>query len=156
MAQLTPRFSSNRAVREYTEQHYLTAASSYLERSAEQGAIGVHLVNWQRDLDMKWGALRFGEMQLEMTDQLHIFEIQVYLNDLDPDAVCVELYADGINGAPPECVGMTRARQLVGAGFAYRAEVSAQRPATDYTARLVPYHAGVAIPLESARILWQR
>ena len=156
MAQLTPRFSSNRAVREYTEQHYLPAASAYLERAADQGAMGVNMVDWQRDLDLKWNALRFGEMKFETVDNLHIFEIQVYLNDLEPDAVCVELYANGINGALPECVRMTRARQLVGAGFAYRAEVSAQRPASDYTARLIPYHAGVAIPLESVRILWQR
>ena len=41
MARLTPRFSSNRAVREYTEQHYLPAASAYLERAADKGEIGV-------------------------------------------------------------------------------------------------------------------
>jgi glucan phosphorylase len=29
MARLTPRFSADRAVREYTEQHYLPAASAY-------------------------------------------------------------------------------------------------------------------------------
>ena len=27
-----------------------------------------------------------------------MFEVQVYLNDLDPNAVRVELYADGVNG----------------------------------------------------------
>ncbi len=32
MAQLTPRFSADRTVREYTEQHYLPAAKSFLER----------------------------------------------------------------------------------------------------------------------------
>jgi starch phosphorylase len=30
------------------------------------------------------------------------------------------------------------------------------RPARDYTARVIPQRSGVAIPLESARILWQR
>jgi len=34
--------------------------------------------------------------------------------------------------------------------------VPAARPATDYTARLIPHGDGVAIPLEEARILWQR
>ena len=38
MAQLTPRFSASRTVREYTEQHYLPAASAYLERAADKGA----------------------------------------------------------------------------------------------------------------------
>ena len=30
------------------------------------------------------------------------------------------------------------------------------RPATDYTARVIPNCNGVAIPLEDPRILWQR
>jgi glycogen phosphorylase len=34
MASLTPRFSADRAVREYTEQHYLPAAAAYRERAA--------------------------------------------------------------------------------------------------------------------------
>ncbi len=51
-----------------------------------------------------------------------------------------------------------RVRQLVGAtnGYAYRARVPAARPATDYTARLIPHRDGVAVPLEDAHILWQR
>jgi starch phosphorylase len=34
--------------------------------------------------------------------------------------------------------------------------VSASRKATDYTARIIPHYNGVSIPLEDARILWQR
>jgi starch phosphorylase len=33
--------------------------------------------------------------------------------------------------------------------------VSAARPASDYTVRLIPSYTGVAVPLESLRILWQ-
>ena len=40
MAQLTPRFSADRTVREYTEQHYLPAATAYLERAANKGFEG--------------------------------------------------------------------------------------------------------------------
>lgn len=158
MAQLTPRFSTNRAVREYTEQHYLPAASAYRERSADKGQFGVETLDWRHALDQKWGVLRFGEMKLETDDNQHRFEVQMYLDDLDPEAVRVELYADGVNGALPERVEMKRVRQLVGAlnGYAYRAEVSAVRPATDYTARLIPHRDGVSIPLEAPRILWQR
>ncbi len=158
MAQLTPRFSTSRTVREYTEQHYLPAASAYLERAAGKGEIGAELVDWRHMLDQHWSALRFGEVKIESDDKQHGFEVQMYLDELDPDAVRVELYADGIDGAAPERVEMKRVRQLVGAtnGYAYHAEVSATRPATDYTARLLPYRDGVAVPLEAARILWQR
>ena len=37
MASLTPRFSADRAVREYTEQHYLPGAAAYRERAAGKG-----------------------------------------------------------------------------------------------------------------------
>ncbi|HUX32214.1 MAG TPA: DUF3417 domain-containing protein, partial [Thiobacillus sp.] len=158
MAQLTPRFSTNRAVCEYTEQHYLPAATAYRKRAANQGAIGAELVDWQHALAQKWAALRFGEIKLETADEQHVFEIQVYLDDLDPEAVRVELYADGIAGVAPERIEMQRVRQLVGAasGYAYRTEIPAARPATDYTARIIPYHDGAAVPLEAAYILWQR
>ena len=158
MARLTSRFSANRAVCDYTEQHYLPAASAYLERVAERGAMGVELVNWRQALGQKWATLRFGEVKVESGTEQHVFEAQVYLDDLDPESVRVELYANGVDGAAPERVEMARARQLVGAtnGYAYRAQVPAARPATDYTARLIPHRDGVAIPLEDARILWQR
>jgi starch phosphorylase len=42
-----------------------------------------------------------------------------------------------------------------GHAWAYGAQVPASRPARDYTARVVPSHAGVAVPLETPYILWQ-
>jgi hypothetical protein len=65
MAQLTPRFSADRTVREYTERHYLPAAAAYHERAADKGAIGQQVVNWQHTLEQKWAALRFGEVKVE-------------------------------------------------------------------------------------------
>ena len=158
MAQLTPRFSTNRAVCEYTEQHYLPAASAYLARAADKGAKGVDLVSWRHDLEQKWATLRFGELNLATEGEQHVFEIQLYLDDLDPESVQVELFAYGANGTDMDILAMKRVRQLVGAtnGYAYRAEVSADRPATDYTARVIPHREGVAVPLEDAHILWQR
>ncbi|OGQ97735.1 MAG: alpha-glucan phosphorylase [Deltaproteobacteria bacterium RIFOXYD12_FULL_57_12] len=158
MARLTPRFCANRAVHEYTEQQYLPAASAYLARAADKGAIGVAMVEWRQALEQKWPALRFGEVRIETHDEQHLFEVQMYLDDLDPESVRVELYADGVDGAAPERVEMKQVRQLMGAinGYAYNASVPGARPASDYTARVIPRYDGVAIPLEEARILWQR
>jgi starch phosphorylase len=158
MAQLTPRFSATRTVREYTEQRYLPAARAYVERAAAKGAIGREIVDWQHRLGRQWATLHFGEVKIETNGKQHVFEIQVYLNNLDPEAVRVELYADGINGDAPVRQEMKRVRQPTGApgGTVYSATVSAARPSTDYTARIIPYCDGVATPLEDARILWQR
>ena len=158
MASLTPRFSADRVVREYTEQHYLPAATTYRERAADKGAVGRRVADWQQALEREWPALRFGEVKIERDGERHAFEVQVYLNDLDPNAVRVELYADGVNGQGPVRQEMTRVRQLEGEarGYAYSGRVPATRPATDYTARVTPQHSGVAVPLEATRILWQR
>jgi starch phosphorylase len=41
-------------------------------------------------------------------------------------------------------------------GYVYIVAVSAARAAKDCTARVIPHYDGVVIPLEDARILWQR
>ena len=158
MAQLTPRFSANRTVHEYTEQHYLPAASAYRERAADNGAMGRQVVDWRQALEHKWTAVRFGEMKVETKDEQHVYEVHVYFHDLDPKAVRVELYADGVMGGAPERQEMKCVRKPDGAsgGCVYRAAVSAARPPSDYTARVVPYLNGVSVPLEDAHILWQR
>ena len=158
MASLTPRFSANRAVGEYTEQHYLPAAAAYRERAADKGAAGRNIVNWEHTLKEKWGTLRFGEVKVQTNAAQHIFEAEVFLNGLDPNCARVELYANGINGSRPIQQEMTSVRPLAGAdhGFVYVAQVPATRPVTDYTARVIPHCDGVAIPLENERILWQR
>jgi starch phosphorylase len=158
MARLTPRFSAERTVREYTETRYLPAAAAYAARAADNGAVGRQLVDWRGGLDRKWAAVHFDGVSVETRDAGHTFEVRVCLNDLDPEAVRVQLYADGIDGAAPTVADMSRIRRADGASsvYVYGARVPAARPATAYTARLVPHHAGVSVPLEDARIRWER
>ena len=94
-------------------------------------------------------------MKVETRGEQHVFEIEVSLNDLDPQAVRVELYADGVMGSAPMRQEMKRIRGASGT-YAYSAAVSAGRPPTDYTARVIPHYDGVAVPLEVGTILWQR
>ncbi|MGA7607881.1 MAG: alpha-glucan family phosphorylase [Anaerolineales bacterium] len=158
MARLTTQFSANRAVREYTEAHYIPAATAFRERAADKGAVGAQMVDWEQTLKQKWATLRFVEVKVETKDGQHIFDVQVYLNDLDPKAVRVELFADGVNGSDPVRQEMNLIKQLEGmaGGYVYGAQISATRMATDYTARMTPSFAGVAVPLEDTHILWQK
>ena len=158
MARLTPRFSADRSVREYTEQCYLPAAAAYRERAADQGAVAKRIVNWHQAMKLHWAMLRFGQMKIETRGEYHLFEVEVYLNDVDPQAVQVELYADGLANSSPVRQEMTRIRELTGAsrGYVYSAAVPAARSTADYSARVTPHFDGVAIPLEEARILWLR
>jgi starch phosphorylase len=155
MARLTPQFSSNRTVREYTERHYLPAAAAYRARAADGGAAGAALVAWRRAVEQGWAGLHFGESVVRTEGIHHKFEIEVFLHDLDPEAVRVELYADGIAGGDAVRQEMRRGRPLAG-GWVYVATVAADRPATDFTARILPWREGLTVPLEETHILWQR
>jgi starch phosphorylase len=155
MARLTPTFSADRAVREYTEQHYLPASVAYRERAKNKGAAGKQVIDWQQDLEQKWGRVRFGAMRAETKDGEHVFKVELCLGDIDPNAVRVELFTDGDPATSLEMNLITQPADTV-SGHIYGANVPATRPATDYTARLIPHRDGVALPLEVANILWQR
>jgi starch phosphorylase len=158
MARLTPRFSTNRVVREYTDTFYVPAAASYRARSADKGALGTQLVGWKRDLAQYWSDARFGAVRPATRGTRHHLSVEVYLGRLDPEAVRVELYAEAANGGDPERHAMVRGRKLDGPGRGYEYEVSipAIRATGDYTPRLLPYHPAAAVPLEAPEILWQR
>ena len=158
MARLTPRFSANRAVREYTETYYLPAASRYRRRAVSKGALGAEVRAWQRTLGQHWHEARFGSVRVETEADGHRFHVEVHLGRLDPDAVRVELHADAVDGQEAVSLAMRRGRMLDESadGSEYRATVPASRPIDDYRIRLVPHHADATIPLEASEILWQR
>jgi len=156
MARLTPTFSTNRAVREYTDEYYVPAADAFRERTKNRGALAADLVAWHAELAKHWPALRFGSATVQQQGAHYLFQVQVFLSDMNPDAVRVELYAEAQKDAAPMTLPMDRGEGLVGAagGFTYTAIIATNRRAADYTPRLVPLHAGALVPLEAAFILW--
>jgi starch phosphorylase len=157
MARLTPRFSANRAVREYTQRHYLPAATAYRERAADNGAHGRKIADWQRAIDQKWDSLRFGSVRVNARSNGHQIEVELFLNGMDPNAVRVQLYANPVGDAD-SVSEMTRAGTAPDASRpdVYHATISSARAIGDYTARVLPAHVDVSVPLECARIAWQR
>ena len=86
-------------------------------------------------LEQNWGKLGFGELKIETGKDQHLFEIQVYLNNLDRQAIKVELYS----------AAMTKEMEYQGQipnsqnGHIYRVEVPAAHPASSFTPRIIPY-----------------
>lgn len=158
MAKLTLEFSANRTVRQYTEEYYLPAAAEFVRRSADKGALAAGIVRWKRDLAAKWHGVRFARVDVTSDAQHHQFEAQVHLGGVEPSAVQVEIFADAADGGIP----FRQAMEHVGTPakdtgeHLYRAAVPAGRPASDYTARVIPRYEGVCVPLEAPWIVWQR
>ena len=158
MARLTPEFSASRAIREYTESHYLPAASGYHQRAEEDSALGVDLLNWHQDIAQHWNTLRFGTLDIETHDGRHIFQVQVFVGDLKADEVRVELYANPVDGGGSTLEAMTACKSCENAAGVqtYSVQIAADRPTSDYTPRIVPHHVNGSVPLETPQILWQR
>jgi glycogen phosphorylase len=159
MARLTPTFSANRTVREYTEEHYLAAAAGYAERAAQGGKLGAELFKWQTDIARSWKDVRFGWLKVETRDGMLLFRVQVHLGGLDPSAVRVELFADGQGGGEPFKQQMDRSEPCAGGPantHVYSALIPAVRPADHFTPRIVPYHPRAFVPLEINQIVWQK
>ena len=87
MARLTPTFSTNRAVRQYTDEHYLSAATAFRLRAENRGSLGADLVAWKAELAKHWSALRFGSATVQQQGEQYVFQVQVFLDALNPDAV---------------------------------------------------------------------
>jgi starch phosphorylase len=156
MARLTPQYSANRAVREYTEQHYIPAASGYAARAAQGGKLGGEVEAWRENIARDWNHVGFGAVNVQSGNGAHHFEVQAYFGNLNADSVRVELFANGLNGAAPVLTAMARGDQLPSNGFVYSARVPDNRPASDFTTRAVPHHLGASVPLEANQILWQK
>ena len=156
MATLAPQFSSNRMVRDYVEQVYLPAAQAYRDRVANGGAHAGALRAWESELRQHWDHMHLGRPAVTLAGDAWQFDIQVYLGDVDPEAIAVEIYADPGVAGDPVTVPMQRTTPLIGAtrGYLYRALVSARRPARDYTVRVVPVHPQARVPIELPLILW--
>ncbi len=159
MARLAPRFSTNRMIREYVEQLYLPAARACRARGERGAALARQLAAFAARIDRSWGQVRFGEVRVGAVEGGWRFEAEVHSGELSPDSLRVELYAEPAGGGgEPLRFQMDRGEAIAGApnGHVYRARVPTGRPPSDYTARALPFHPEVRVPVEERHILWQR
>jgi starch phosphorylase len=156
LSRLTPRFSSNRMLAEYLERLYLPAAGNFRRRTADDMRVARELRQCLRELRGHWTAIHWGNLDVETTGDRHVFRVQVYLGEIPAESVTVELYAEPRPGSAPERHAMRRDHALSGAagGYRYVAEVATDRPAAEYTPRVVPAHAEAMVPIEAPQIRW--
>ncbi|MEO5561905.1 MAG: alpha-glucan family phosphorylase, partial [Chitinophagaceae bacterium] len=158
MAELTPRFSTNRTIKEYTEQYYLPAADAYKKRSAANGEAGTQIINRKHALRENWEKINLGAVQIDKAEHGYTFHIPVFMQGFSQDEVKVELYANGINGSKPVRIKMEPVSpQNDGQEeYLYHANVDETRDVSNYTVRMIPNYEGISVPLEDNLILWQR
>ncbi len=157
MSVLTPEFGSTRMLRQYVDT-WLPQAEILRARLDKNCALAKSLRDWSRALERHWHDLHIGQPAVARAGENSRFTVPVFLGEIPPDAVAVELFAEADNGAGAEIAALHREQPIPGTlnGFVFAGEVPAARAAGDYTVRIVPAHAGTHVPAELPLILWQR
>jgi glycogen phosphorylase len=158
MAMLAPTYSSSRMARDYVEQYYLGAAAEFRRRTADQGQAARTMRSWELRLRRYWSGLHVGELTLSRDDRVWHFSVPVYLADILPEDVEVQLYADKHEAEAPFVGELSRGEPIIGAanGHLYTGTAPGTRPAEEYTVRIIPCHPGVRVPAELPLIIWQK
>jgi glycogen phosphorylase len=153
MAQLAPVYSSGRMARDYVEQYYLPGAAELRRRIADASARALGMRQWELRLKKHWTDLRITAPTISRDGCGWLFSVTVELGQIAPKDVAVQLYAEPCDGGAP-FVGELFCTAS-GASRVYTGAAPADRPARDYTVRIVPRHPGAAVPAELSLILWQ-
>jgi starch phosphorylase len=155
---LTPAFASTRMFRDYVERAYLPLAALYRERSAKGCAEAREARAWADTLTRRWTGLHIERPTVSSTQERWRVSVPVFLGEISPSSVQVQLFADVREDRPAEAVVLHQEQSIPGAmnGFIYAGEVPARRPAEDYTVRVIPHREGVQVPAELALVAWQR
>lgn len=158
MSTLTPAFSSTRMMQEYVENAYLPLAQAMRERAKHSFANAKAMNDWARSLHERWPTLHIANPTISQNDTGWRFIVPVYMGEVSPSTVRVELFADARDELPPEIIVLHQEHDIPGTAnsYIYAGIVETSRPADDYTVRAVSYHPDAVLPTELPLIAWQR
>ncbi len=157
MARLTPQFSATRMLHEYVSGSYLPAARAYAQRAADGGKPAAELLEWNDGVNQHWNHVRLGQVRCQVEGDQQRVSVECWLDDMPENGAKVELYAESGLGSSPAIFELNDASALPGAvnGFVFSGLIPSDRPASDYTVRVVPHHPAAFVPIENQNILWE-
>ena len=110
------------------------------------------------NLEQHWIDIRFGEITETGGNGRFILSVPVFLGEIAPEDVHVELYANPEHANAAFVQQMMPVEPIAGLvnAFIYRTTVETVRPAWNFTPRVVPFHPDARLPIELPLIAWQR
>ena len=166
MKKLSPAFSTNRMIWEYSERFYLPAAEQFAKLTASGMERARRLADWKRKVVKGWGEVRVETVQARRNAVHRVgetFEINaaVRLGPIDPGDLCVEIYYGALS-ARREIVGgravqmQLESPQPDGPGvYRYVGMVPCDSSGLHgFTVRVVPYHPDATGFLSTGLIAW--
>jgi starch phosphorylase len=163
--ELTCFFNTHRMVGEYTEKYYLPAAEHYWQLTADGMAMAKKLAGWKTKIAKHWGKVRINSIQADSITKVKVgeefqVEAKVFLGDLKPDDVSVELCFGKVDPvgdiSDSESAVMGLAKQEGDGIYIYKASgIKCHKSGLHgYTARVLPYHADLTSSFLPGFIVW--
>lgn len=156
MSKLTGNFSSNRMLKEYLEHYYFPAAKDFAERSHNNGKIAHELHQWHHTLQLHWHEIHIEQLQLLKSSDGILVVAVVYLGDIQPDTIDVQVIADATKSHPTTSLSLTLLHKLESAinTYKYTTKIVTSRAPSDFTARIISKNPYAHIPAENNLIYW--
>ncbi|MFT5313202.1 MAG: starch phosphorylase [Paraglaciecola sp.] len=164
MSQLSPQFSSNRMLQEYVEKLYLPAITDFHLRIENEAELAKNLYKWESRLYLHKENIHWGDLRIYQDDNITRFAVSLYLGDIPPVYLKVQLFADAdaddsLSSHGQQtifCQEMLRGASIPGSlnGFVYHLELETHRTAEHFTPRVVGAYQTAQIPAEYNLIKW--
>ncbi|MFT5730618.1 MAG: starch phosphorylase [Desulforhopalus sp.] len=154
---LAPYFSTTRMMKEYVEKMYLPSAEAYNLRIADNCNLAKMLNNWKLTLEKHSQGIHWGNLEVHEEADGWSFDVQVYLGEIQPNCVQVQLFGDPTDNGEAVTQEMERRASIPGSvnGYNYYSKMLTGRPATDFTQRIIANHPDAMIPGEMNLIFWR-
>jgi glycogen phosphorylase len=168
LRELPPVFSMDRVVQEYTRRFYHPALEHAKALSQDGYSRGLAFGNWLQQIKAKWASIKIGEITpaFNATAEVHVgdtlqFTAQVFLGDITPEDVTVQLYEGPLNIKSEIERGYAHDMHCSGPGsrgkgwYEYSVEfVSETTGQHGYTLRVLPNHPDLRHPLRLGLMTW--
>lgn len=168
LRELCPVFSMDRVVQEYTRRFYYPALQQASELASESFQRGRTFADWELQMQQAWDSIQIGNIASGVNSHADVrvgetmtFTADVYLGDISPEHVTVQLYEGTLDAEGEIARGHSHDMQRVGespngAGWhRYEAQVVSETTGKHgFTVRIIPNHPDLRHPLRLGMITW--
>ena len=149
---------------EYTSRFYVPAHKRFDALIANDIEKGKALAKWRQRINNGWRQLYVESVNGNLPGQLHVGQefsanAKIYLGDLNPHEVLIELYVGLVNTSGEivkgQAIPMKLDKQIEQGLYLFTAEAECSMSGLHgYTIRVIPYHENLVTPFLPGLIKW--
>lgn len=143
MSTLTPEYSTNRMLREYTEKYYLSCLNAYRNRAEKK--TGVEFTSWLKSLEEKWHDIKLLRLDWHEEKGQVQMEVEMHIGKLEMKDLQMRLMID--SSLDDQCIIFAHKSEKKKCCFV--ASLPAEYAKRDSTLLLLPFYPDARFPMES-------